>query len=65
MRRQAINLSIPAANVRVGDFITSIDYDYMARVTRVELLPDGRVELHMGRGKVVVVAPTKDVGVRR
>lgn len=62
--RQAINLSIPAANVRVGDFVTSIDYDYMARITRVELLPDGRVELHMGR-KVVVVAATKDVGVRR
>jgi hypothetical protein len=63
--RRAINLSIPAANVRVGDFITSIDYDYMARVTRVELLPSGSVEIHMGRNKVVVVAPTKDVGVRR
>jgi hypothetical protein len=56
--------SIPASNLRVGDYVVEIGHAYNAKVRRLEQLPDGRIEITIGTAVRTVTADTW-VGVRR
>ena len=58
-------LSIPANQLRVGDKLVAIEYTYGERITKLAMLPNGNVEITMGRGRVRTVAPTTECEVSR
>ena len=62
--QETANIYIRADQVCVGDFITSIDYDYMRKCTRLEVLPSGDIMIHMGN-QIRSTQATTQVGVRR
>ena len=58
-------ISIQANQLRVGDKLVAIDHTYNERITKLTTLPNGNVEITMGRGRVRTVAPTTECGVSR
>lgn len=59
-------ISIQANQLRVGDKLVHIEYVYNERITKLTTLPNGNVEITMGRGRRVrTVAPTTECGVSR
>ena len=60
-------ISIRANQLRVGDLLVAIDYTYNEKVTKIVTLPNGNVEITMGRGRgrVRTVAPTTECEVAR
>ncbi len=58
-------ISIRANALRVGDKLVHIEYVYNEKVTKIVTLPNGNVEITMGRGRVRTVAPTTECGVSR
>jgi hypothetical protein len=59
-----MNIAIRADQIRVGDHVVSIEYTYDSKVTRLEVLPSGHIEITM-RNRVRTVAPATQVTVRR
>lgn len=58
-------ISVQANQLRVGDKLVAIEYTYNERITKLTTLPNGNVEITMGRGRVRTVAPTTECGVLR
>lgn len=60
-------ISIRANQLRVGDKLVAIEYVYNERITKLATLPNGNVEITMGRGRgrVRTVAPTTECEVSR
>jgi hypothetical protein len=58
-------ISIQANQLRVGDKLVAIEYVYNEKITKLSTLPNGNVEITMGRGRVRTVAPTTECGVLR
>jgi hypothetical protein len=59
-------ISIRANQLRNGDKLVHIEYVYNERITKLTTLPNGNVEITMGRGRRVrTVAPTTECGVSR
>jgi len=58
-------ISVRANQLRVGDKLVAIDHTYNRKVTKIATLPNGNVEITMGRGRVRTVAPTTECEVSR
>lgn len=58
-------ISIQANQLRVGDKLVHIEYVYNERITKLTTLPNGNVEITMGRGRVRTVAATTECAVSR
>ncbi len=59
-------ISIRANQLRVGDKLVAIEYVYNEKITKLTTLPNGSVEIIMGRGRRVrTVAPTTECEVSR
>ena len=59
-------ISIRANQLRVGDKLVAIDHAYNERIVSLATLPNGNVEITMGRGRRVrTVAPTTECEVSR
>ncbi len=59
-------ISVKANALRVGDVLVHIEYVYNEKVTKIVTLPNGNVEITMGRGRRVrTVAPTTECAVSR
>lgn len=58
-------ISVQANALRVGDKLVAIEYVYNEKITKLTTLPNGNVEITMGRGRVRTVAPTTECGVLR
>lgn len=59
-----IIISIRANQLRVGDKLVAIDHTYNRKVTKLVTLPNGSIEITMGK-LVRTVAPTTECGVSR
>jgi hypothetical protein len=57
-------ISIQANQLRVGDKLVHTDHTYNRKVTKLTTLPNGNVEITMGK-LVRTVAPTTECGVSR
>lgn len=57
-------ISIQANKLRVGDKLVAIDHTYNKRITRITTLPNGSIEITMGK-LVRTVAPTTECAVSR
>jgi len=59
-------ISIQANQLRVGDRLVHNDHTYNRKITKLTTLPNGSVEITMGRGRRVrSVAPTTECEVSR
>ena len=58
-------ISVQANALRVGDKLVAIDHTYNERITKLATLPNGNVEITMGRGRVRTVAPSTECEVSR
>jgi hypothetical protein len=57
-------INIQANQLRVGDKLVAIDHTYNRKVTKLTTLPNGNVEITMGK-LVRTVAPSTECGVSR
>ena len=57
-------ISVQANQLRVGDKLVAIDHTYNRKVTKLVTLPNGNVEITMGK-LVRTVAPSTECGVSR
>ena len=57
-------ISVQANALRVGDKLVAIEYVYNEKITKLTTLPNGNVEITMGK-LVRTVAPTTECGVSR
>ena len=57
-------ISVRANQLRVGDKLVAIEYTYNRKVTKIATLPNGNVEITMGK-LVRTVAPSTECGVSR
>ena len=58
-------ISVQANQLRVGDKLVAIEYTYNERITKLTALPNGSIEITMGRGRVRTVAPSTECEVSR
>lgn len=59
-------ISVQANQLRVGDKLVAIEYTYNERITKLTTLPNGNVEITMGRWRRVrTVAKTTECDVSR
>jgi hypothetical protein len=59
-----MDIIIRADQTKPGDHVVSIDHTYNARCTKVVTLPNGAIEIAMGK-KSRTVQPATEVTVRR
>ncbi len=57
-------ISIQANQLKVGDKLVAIDHTYNKRISKLATLPNGNVEITMGK-LVRTVAPTTECEVSR
>ena len=58
-------ISVQANQLRVGDKLVHTDHTYNRKVTKLTTLPNGSVEITMGRGRVRTVASSTECEVSR